>query len=277
MRRQATSAALAAALAVSVMAFRPSAAGVPPGALTAQELVARVIGPRIAAGFRIHATLTRSTPGTTAADVRQLLITGRRDRDTFTLYQQLWPAEAASRALVMRVAGDYRVRGFQLQSATVTPLTERMNADRFFDSDLRLEDLTLGFMRWRSPRIVGEEAIGEYRCMIVEFKPGPAHHSSYSLVKAWVSAEPPVVVRVQQFGRDRQLLKQIDLYRMLNLDGRWLSALITIDPAGHKSRTVIEGVKYDAEPNLSAADFSVGAIRKLLRTPVQHDPSSRLP
>ena len=252
---------LLCALACSVAAAR-----VPAAALTAGQLVARVIAPGIGvgAGFRIRATLT-TTSSTNVKDVRQLVIRGRSDRDTLASYQQLWPAEGAGNALVVRVGADHRVRGFRLQPDGVTTLTDRMMGDRFFDSDVRLEDLTLGFLYWRSPAIVGEEAIGEYHCSIVDFNPGARDRTAYSHVKAWISADPPVVVRVQQFGRDRQLLKQIDLYRMLKLGDRWSPGIITIEPADKKSRTVIEGASYNLDPTVSAADFTVDAIRKSIR------------
>ena len=121
------------------------------------------------------------------------------------------------------------------------------------------------FLSWRSPRIAGQENIGEYHCTILDFTPGPADRTTYSRVKAWISADPPVVVRLQQFGRDRLLLKQIDLYRMMRLEGRWVSALVTVARADGKSRTVIEGASYNPDPGLSAADFTVDAIRKAIR------------
>ena len=259
-------AACVGALALLVTRFQPTAFRTPAVTMTADQLVARVVGARTSTGFRFRAKLTRTTPGTNVTDVRQLLIEGRRDRKNQTMrYQQLWPKEVAGRALVVADAGDHQLGGFQYQSGRVTRLTARMLANQFFESDLRLEDVAEGFWYWPSHTIVGEEAVGEYRCVMMDFRPGPDTPTAYSLVKAWVSPDLAIALRVEQFGPGGRPVKQIALYRVVKVDQRWLWTIMTVEPADRRSRTVIEGVKYESDLHLSASDFTVEAIRKSAR------------
>ncbi len=259
-------AACACLLALVAIDSKPTAFRAPALTMTADQLVAKVVGARTTAGFRVRAKLTRMTPGTNVTDVRQLLIEGRRDRKNQTMrYQQIWPKEVAGRALVVADAGDHQISGFQYQSGRVTRLTARMLANQFFDSDLRLEDVAEGFWYWPSHTIVGEEAVGEYSCVIVDFRPGPGTPTAYSRIKAWVSPDLAIALRVEQFGPGGRPVKQIALYRVLKVDQRWLPTIMTVEPADRRSRTVIEGVKYESDVHLSASDFTVEAIRKSAR------------
>ena len=236
--------------------------------MTADQLVAKILDARQSTGFSIRATLTRTETGSDLKQVRQLLIKGRRDGErSAMLFQQVWPNEIAGPALVVEDAGDHRPQGFLHRSGEVTKLTPGMLDERFFDSDLSIEDLTQSFWYWPSQEIVGEEAIGEYRCAIVEFRPAPDNQTAYSLVKAWLSPELAVALRVEQFGHDGSLVKRIGLYRVLKLNERWLPTIVTVEPADGRSRTVVEGVGFESELHLTAADFTVGAIARSVRTP----------
>lgn len=263
--------ALTAIVAPSTRAHRvparePSAGGpVAASTWTADALVARVVNVRKAERFRIRATMTRSTPGGGAGDVRQLLIQGRRERDRGTLlYRQLWPVVAGGRALVVEDTGEHGLRGFQYEAGTVTSLTDGMLGERFFASDLRIEDLAEGFWFWRSRTIVGEEAVGEHQTVIVDLRPGPGTPTTYSKVKAWLSPDLAIGLRMEQYGRDGHLAKRIGLYRILKVNDRWMPGIITVEPGDGRSRTVIEGVKFEQDVSLRHEDFTVAGVRRVV-------------
>ncbi len=230
---------------------------------SAEQLVARVLDARRTAGFQVRATLTHTKDG--QGTVRQLVMKALRERDQVTtLYELVKPADVAGRTLVIRAAGQRQPSGFLYQSGKVTRLTPATLAQPFFDSDLRIDDLAEVFWFWPSPRTVGVEEIGEYRCAIVEFRPkaASAAPTPYSLVKAWVSPDLLVALRIEQFGLDERLVKRIDLYRVLKIDQRWWPTLLTVEPAHGRSRTVIEGTEMKSKLRLSDADFTIGEIRK---------------
>jgi hypothetical protein len=81
-------------------------------------------------------------------------------------------------------------------------------------------------------------------------------------VRAWVSPDPLVALRIEQFGPNGGLVKRIALYRLLKLDQRWWPTILTVEPAHGKSRTVIEGAKLESNLHLTAADFTIRALQK---------------
>lgn len=234
----------------------------------ADRIVPKVVDAPQSTSFSARATLTRTETGSGVKHVRQLLIKGHRDAGQSTmLYQQVWPGESPGPTLVVEDAGDHPPQGFLHQSGRAVQLTVPMLADQVFDSDLTIEDLTQSFWDWPSREIVGEEAIGEYRCAIVEFRPGPNTPTEYSLVKVWLSSELAVALRVEQFGQDGELIKRIGLYRILKLNDRWLPAIVTVEPADGQSRTVLEGVGFESDLHLTANDFGIDAIAGAVRAP----------
>jgi hypothetical protein len=238
-------------------------------ALTADQLVAKVVASRRTTGFRIRAKLTRSITGSDAAkdrDTRQLLIKGRRDGEaTKLLYQVLWPTQFAGDAIVVEDPGDHHVKGFLYRKEVVTPLTDQLLEGEFFVSDLHVEDVIEGFWYWPSHKSAGEETIDKRHCMIVELRPGPDSTTQYSMVKAWVSPEILLAMKVQFYGRDGKLLKVVTTERVVKQGSRWVAATVKILPAGGRSQTVLEGTKADRDLQIPAADFTLEAIKQAVK------------
>jgi len=230
--------------------------------MTAAELVSKITRewPK-SSSYRVRATLTRSATGSGARDVRQLLIKRHRDRTSSKVsFEQLWPKDGEGRTLVLDNTPDRPPQGFVYDAGAVTRLTSRHFTDRFFGSDLLIDDLVERFWSWPAPRLVGEESIGEYRCGIVEFRPPAA--ASYSRITAWLSPDLALGLRFQQFGPDNKPVKKIEGYRILKVGDRWAAGIVTVEPADGKSRTVLEATKYESDPALSVDDFTAEAIRR---------------
>jgi hypothetical protein len=252
--------AIATLFLLLVLRVAPAAQRAP---ITADQLVTSVIGARHPAAFRFNATLTRSVTGSGRKDVRQLVVTWLRDRrGTSVLYRQAWPVVAGGRAVVISKTGDRRLHGFLYEGGRATPLTDAQSSTRFFDSDLLLEDLAENFWYWTLRTRVGEEAVGAHACVIVNLRPPAGYGGAYSSIKAWLSPELSIALRLDQFGRDGPLAKRISLYRELRLNDRWVPAIATAEPADGRTRTVFEGTKYEPLAGLSAADFTTAAVRK---------------
>ena len=232
--------------------------------MTADQLVARVTRQtRPSSSYRIRATLTKTIAATGSRDVHQLLIKRHRDRrGAHVLFEQLWPTEGAGRTLVLDNTHGRPAQGFLYEGGRVIPLTPQRFGARFLDSDLLIDDMVERFWSWPAPRLVGEEAVGEHRCAIVEFRPAPATATPYSMIRAWISPDLLIGLRIQQYGSDGRMVKQIDGYRILKVDDRWVAGIVSVEPADGRSRTVIEATKYEADPTLTAEDFTIDAIRR---------------
>ena len=136
-----------------------------------------------------------------------------------------------------------------------------MFAERFFDSDLTLEDLAEAFWLWPSRTVVGQEAIGEYQCVIVELRPPAGAETAYSSVKAWIAPDIAVALRVETFGADGHLAKRIGLYRVTRVGERWVPTILTVEPAAGRSRTVIEGARVEQDLHLHPIDFTLSRAK----------------
>jgi len=240
-------------------------------ALTADQVVAKVIAARRTSGFRIHAKLIRTTPGPDAAkekDTRQLLIKGRRDGEALkVLYQVLWPSQFAGEAILVEDSGDHHMKGIVYQKGAATPLTSQALETHFFGSDLRIEEVIEGFWYWPSRKSMGEETIGKRQCMIVELRPGPDTVTQYSKVKAWIAPDIALAMRIQLFDREGKLVKTVTTDRVVKQGNRWQAATLRVQPAGSRSQTILEGTKSERDLELPAADFTLEAIRNFGKVP----------
>ena len=253
-------------LAVAAMTGR-AATQLPAVSLTANQLAAMMLAKQ-ERGFRIRATMTRTTPGSDIRDVRQLLIKGSREANrSIVLYQQLWPDVPNGRALVIEDSGSHRLKGFQHESGRVTPLSHDMLGRRFFDSDLTLEDLAERFWYRPTRSLGGEENIGEYHTVVVNLRPDRSIPSTYSLVRKWVAPDLALGLRTELYGRNGSLVKTISLYRILQFEDRWVSGIITVEPTDRHSRTVIEGVDGERVTPVPRSEFTPAAVRKSLASP----------
>ncbi|MFZ0820910.1 MAG: outer membrane lipoprotein-sorting protein [Candidatus Acidiferrales bacterium] len=232
-------------------------------ALTADQVIEKVIAARRTSGFRVHAKLTRSTAALDSAkDVRQLLIKSRRDGEaTKTLYQVLWPTKFAGEAILIEDSGDHQVKGFLFRNGAATPLTNQSLEGEFFGSDIHIEDAVEGFWYWPSRKSAGEETIDKRRCMIVELRPGPDTVTQYSMVKAWVAPEISLAMKIQVYGRDGKLVKTVTTDRVVKEGKLWLAATVKVLPVVGKTQTVLEGTKSERDLQLPAADFTIEAIK----------------
>jgi hypothetical protein len=259
---------IVAALLASAVLTGQQAPARPSGA----PMVASVLAARRNDGTRFRATLTTTNMQTKAKAVRQLIVTARRSptRST-TLYRVAWPPEASNDAWVIEDTGDHLLKGFRYEAGKFTALTTKNRPDRFAGSDLTLEDLEFAFWFWPTQVATGAEAVGEYDCTIVESRPAAGRAAGYARVKSWIAPALSVPLRIELFDADGQLAKRLGMYRILLLGDRWMPTLLTVEPRDGRSRTVIEGVRYEPGLAVTDADFSKeSAQRPLAPSERQH-------
>src|ERR1700686_2485189 len=251
------------ALASALVPDRTPFFGAPAESSNARDLVTKVVETRRTSGLRVRAKLVVTTANPEHRDVKQLLIKSRTEgKTTTTLYQILWPAESKGQSLLIERKGD-SVNGFLFEPpGTVKKLSPALLAQPFFGSDLAIEDLAEDFWDWPSQKIVGEETIDKRLCTIVESRPPSEAASSYLVVKTWIAPELALPLRVEKYGKNRRLVRRITADRIMKVNNRWTAANIIVDPDGGNSRTVLEGSKSERDLDLSAAEFTLEAIKR---------------
>jgi hypothetical protein len=249
------------ALAVAPAAFADSAS------LSAGELIAQVVAARQTIGYRVRARLVRTTSGSQQRDVKQLLIKGRRKGDdSKVLYTILWPASLLGQTVVIeKTAGQTgRVWSFVPPDRTAT-LTPEDISGPFFGSDLSIEDLAEEFWHWPTQKIVGEEAVGQRRCEILESRPSADAATSYSLVRSWIAPDISLPLRVEKYGLDGKLMKRITAEKIAKRKNNfWTAANVIVEPADGRTRTVLEGTHADRDIEIPDEDFTIEQIKASL-------------
>lgn len=213
--------------------------------------------------FRVWATLTH-TAGSGRPDARQIVVLGRRGpRETTLLITQAWPEVRGGRAVVVSNAGG-RLGGFSYDGARVTPFTASSDTLPLFESDVTMADVAQTYLAWPGPLAAGSESVREYVCTILDLRPPARTRAAYGHVRLWVSPELELPLRAELYGPDGRLLKRVGLYRELRIRDRWVAGIVTIEAADGRSRTVVEGSKYELLDRVPADAFTPAGVRRTL-------------
>jgi len=254
----------AGALAVAALSGALALAAAPP--LDADTLVAQVVESQRTRGARIRARLAITPPRATRAKTLQLLIETRREgASREALYLVLFPAAEKGRALVIRRTADGAATGFLREpDGSITPLTEQRMGDPVLGSALTVEDLAESFMDWPSPRLAGRDAVASRSCEVVEFRRPRAGAGRSAVVRACLSPELRLPLRVESFDAGGALLKRIEADRLVRHDGRYTVAGFTVDSASG-GRIELDGSKAERDVEIPADDFTPEGIARRLR------------
>jgi hypothetical protein len=241
----------------------------PPGFVWAEDAVAKVLVNRIldaqhTRGFVIRAKLTVSETGSDLHKAAQVRIKGRRDETSARwLYQVLWPTAEKGAALYLERLGKKNLSGFFF---TPPDKIEAIGDDplgaSYLNSDLSLEDLADDFWQWPDAKAGAQEQAGRETCRIVNLRPPPDVKSNYSLVRAWISEEKAVPMRLLKFNRQGQPAKEFMVQKIVQNQKFWFPMVTIIQKPGATRQTIFEISRGDRDVEVPVSDFSLEEIRK---------------
>ena len=141
----------------------------------------------------------RMQVGSGENQVLQLQIKSRvSDASSDIVYQILFPKERKGESVLLHRSGDkFDGTALTLPANTKAISSEQMK-QALFGSDLSYEDIIDNPFRWSQQAIVGNEAIDNTPCQILESKPGK-HNSSYASVKSWVDPRRLVPLHIEKY------------------------------------------------------------------------------
>jgi hypothetical protein len=228
----------------------------------AKALVDRIREAQHTRGFVIRAKLS-----VTEADSRkaaQLRIKCRRDENgTRLLYQVLWPVADKGAALYLENFGKKTPNGFFFTPpAKVEPLGRDALATSYLGSDLNAEDLLDDFWEWPDAKAGAEEEAGRENCRIVNLRPPSDATTNCSLVRAWISQEKAVPMRLLKFDRQGQAVKEFLVQKIVQNQKFWFPMVTIIQKPGGTRQTTFEISRGDRDVEVPVADFSIETIKK---------------
>jgi Outer membrane lipoprotein-sorting protein len=230
----------------------------------AKALVQRILDAQHTRGFLIRVKLTVSETGSETRNAWQLRIKGHRDETgSRLLYQVLWPAADKGHALYLERSGRKNLEGFFFTPpGKMEPIAADPLATSYLGSDLSLEDLLDDFWQWPEPKAGAQEEAGREICRIVNLRPPPDARSSYSLVRAWISEEKAVPMRLLKFNRQGDAAKEFLVQKIVQNEKLWFPMTTIIQKPGGSRQTLFEISRGDRDVEIPPTDFSVEEIKK---------------
>ena len=230
----------------------------------AKALVSRILEAQHTRGFTIRAKLTVSETGVQAHWAAQLRIKGRRDENgTRLLYQVLWPAADKGAALYLERLSKKPLTGFHFTPPDkMEPIGADALSTSYLGSDLSIEDLTDDFWQWSDAKAGAREEAGREQCLIVNLRPPSDAKTNYSLIRAWVSEEKAVPMRLLKFNRQGQAEREFLVQKIVQNQKFWFPTVTIVQKPGGTRQSTFEISRGDRDAEVPLSDFSVDEIKK---------------
>lgn len=106
--------------------------------------------------------------------------------------------------------------GTNLQAASPPALTDAIQ-----DTDISWSDLSFSFLWWSGGTYTGMEQKKGRRCSIVAL-PSPPDTQPYSGIRLWIEAESHVILEVDAYDQNVQLVKKIKIKNFQKMNDIWM-------------------------------------------------------
>jgi hypothetical protein len=228
-----------------------------------RALVQRLLETQRTNGFILRTKLTVSDTAIEARRVAQIRVKSRREPDvTRLLYEVLWPAADKGNVLSLERSATGSLKGFHLAPGNeIAPITTAALQTRYLDSDLTVEDLIEDFWQWPDATAAGEEQVERELCKIINLRPPSGARSSYSLVRAWISIEKTVPMRIVKFDRSGKP-KEFAVQKIMRKDDLWVPVVTRIQTPGSSRHTLFEISGGERDVDIPPQDFSLEKLKR---------------
>jgi hypothetical protein len=119
---------------------------------------------------------------------------------------------------------------------------------RFDDSvrgtGITYEDLSLRFLYWKNPKLLGEETIRSRKAWKLELQAARAS-SQYGVARLWIDQQSGALLRIEGYNREGKLFRRFEVISAQKIDDQWMLKQMrveTLDPETRKvrNRTYLE-------------------------------------
>jgi len=126
----------------------------------------------------------------------------------------------------------------------------------FVNTDFTYEDMERRPVEDSEHAITGEEELSGVKCWVLESRPKPGRDSQYSLVRAWISQDHSVSLKVEFFMGGSTPVKRYTVLQLENIQGIWTERKVIMEDlkSGHATTLEITQIQYNT--GLSDSVFS---------------------
>ena len=115
---------------------------------------------------------------------------------------------------------------------------------RLRDSDITYEDLSMAFLYWPRPRLLGVETVTSRQCWKIEIQ-APRGRSQYGVVRVWIDQASGALLRLEGFDSGGRVVRRFSVISAQPIEGQWMLRQMRVesfDPDRRRivSRTYIE-------------------------------------
>ena len=99
------------------------------------------------------------------------------------------------------------------------------------------EDLALGFLYWKNPKLLGSETVRIRDAWKIEVA-APSGSSQYGAVRVWIDKASAALLRIEGYDPDGKLSKRFEVVSAQKIDGQWMLKQMRverIDPVTRKT------------------------------------------
>jgi hypothetical protein len=100
------------------------------------------------------------------------------------------------------------------------------------------EDLALGFLYWKTAKLLGSETVRSRDAWKLEIHPPPGS-SQYGAVRVWIDKASAALLRIEGYDKSGKPAKRFEVVSAQKIDGQWMLKQMRverIDPATRKTK-----------------------------------------
>jgi hypothetical protein len=102
------------------------------------------------------------------------------------------------------------------------------------------DDLSLNFLYWPHPRLVGNQQLRGTKASIIELLPSSDDPGPYSSARIWIDQASHAPLRMEGFNRDKNLIKRFEVISAQKIDDLWMLKEMRIESFDPQTHTLTQ-------------------------------------
>ncbi|HEY5780045.1 MAG TPA: outer membrane lipoprotein-sorting protein [Terrimicrobiaceae bacterium] len=121
---------------------------------------------------------------------------------------------------------------------TTAPVRPARYDDSVRGTGITYEDLSLRFLYWKRPKLIGEETIRSRKAWKIELQAWGTS-SQYGVARLWIDQESGALLRIEGYNKDGRLLRRFEVVSAQKIDGQWMLKQMRVETLDPESRKVL--------------------------------------
>lgn len=106
---------------------------------------------------------------------------------------------------------------FEIKDGKTRSFPQQKLGEKIAKTDVTYEDMSLRFLYWPNPTVIGEERIMAQDCYKLEVK-NPSNTGEYGYVHVWIHKKAGALMRVHSFDRKKKLVRHFEIVELMKID-----------------------------------------------------------